>query len=393
MLDHVQRNATIEDVRREFAITETRALGSNRYQATIAVNDDVGDGLPVNLRDMDTAAYMKNPVVLYSHDRWSRYPIGQTLALRWDDAGRLLATFKFSETNPEAKVVRSLWEEGILRAASLSARPEYEGDGSVGPFGYGGGKVERYRMTEWSIVAVPADPDAVRSAHWAAMQSILKHGGNDMNEEQVRAMIERHGADLKDETKRNDALVRMINEAVTATTSGQADSIKRAVEDALKAQADAQKAEADRLAAERAAGANGTGGANGAAGAPAADQTTDEQIAQRADERAQLLRQCDGLLPDDFDSVKATNRELLVAAVGDEVPDKESKSEDYLRAMLDTIVTRRSQAGPGGGDPTAAGGTVARGTQAQPAAGGAATPVVTSPLTGWAIRRMEGRAS
>ena len=62
--------------------------------------------------------------------------------------------------------------------------------------------------------------------------------------------------------------------------------------------------------------------------------------------RADLLTMVSGLLPTDFERRGKSNKEILVAAAGDEVKDAANQSEDYLRAKLEDIIERRANVAP-----------------------------------------------
>ena len=73
----------------EFSV-ECVTRAPNAYTAIIAVKDDVGDGLPLNLRGMNLEPYKRNPVVMFAHGKGflgapgldargpvHRYPLGR----------------------------------------------------------------------------------------------------------------------------------------------------------------------------------------------------------------------------------------------------------------------------------------------------------------------------
>ena len=76
----------------------------------------------------------------------------------------------------------------------------------------------------------------------------------------------------------------------------------------------------------------------------ARQETTDaqQQAEVDAETRADLLTMVSGLLPDGFERRGKSNKEILVAAAGDEVKDAANQSEDYLRAKLEDIIERRA---------------------------------------------------
>ena len=70
-------------------------------------------------------------------------------------------------------------------------------------------------------------------------------------------------------------------------------------------------------------------------------------IEEAAEQRAELLTMVAPLLPKDFDRAGKTTKDILVAAAGDEVQDAANRSEDYLRAKIETIIERRKPDGEG----------------------------------------------
>lgn len=146
------------------------------HSATIFVNKASRDGVVIEPAGMDFGGYGKNPVVLYAHDLTGRtqsagLPIGRTRRLVRTADGRLRADFEFLPGDAFADRVRNAWRRGFLRGASIGwriieSRPS-------------GGKlvVTKSELLEWSIVAVPADPDAVRHAYGRVMRSLLDSGG------------------------------------------------------------------------------------------------------------------------------------------------------------------------------------------------------------------------
>ena len=322
----------METIRGDFPITATEALDNGRALAVIAVNDDIGDGKPIPLRQMSLEDYERNPVVMFEHgsvgtNRGSgKYaiPVGRSTSVRFTERG-MESEFEWLPGDPEAARVRNAWEKGFLRAASVRARRSPNG----------------FRLVEWSIVAVPADADAVRS-----LLSILPEG-DAMDAKQIQEAVRSALGDGKqlDPAEVARSLTGTLTEAVT-----------KAVKEANEA---AETARAEQAAAEQEA----TGGRPARALAD-------------ADARADLLITTKPLLPKDFDPKGKAAKEILVAAVGDEVTDAAQRSEDYLMAKVEGIVERREKAASGRGS--------------QPS-----EPIETSlaePLSVHAIRQLEENA-
>ena len=145
------------------------------YSVTIFANELSRDGVSVDIDGMDFSNYRKNPVVLFAHDYSGRtessgLPIGRTVSLDRTPDGRIRADFEFLSGDPFADRVRNAWNRGFLRAASIGwkaieARPSERGRGL---------RIVKSELIEWSIVAVPADPDALRSAYTRVMRALIE---------------------------------------------------------------------------------------------------------------------------------------------------------------------------------------------------------------------------
>lgn len=290
---------------------------AQRFEAVIAVNDDVGDGRPVRLRDLDLDAYRKNPVVLFQHDRFSGLPVGRTLEIGFDDSGRLVADFEFLPEDPMAERVRNAWRRGYLRAASITFSAPLQG---------------RPVLREWSIVSVPADMDAViRGLHARQISDIL----DDPDHEDSRAatmpakpvevaavVAEGDGnppaqpttvGERTAEPIEDDIVFSLLEKLTARIDDLVASSVERALRAAMPAEENSSPEEDD----------------------------PEKEIRARASQRAELIHLASELLPSEFDTRAASDREILLAAVGPETPGADERSDDYLLAILHGIASRR----------------------------------------------------
>ena len=97
------------------------------------------------------------------------------------------------------------------------------------------------------------------------------------------------------------------------------------------------------------------------------DKDKEKKMMEDAERRAELIVQCRPLLADDFVTKDRSAKDILVAAVGDEVKDADKRSEDYLEAKVEGILERRGDAtrqakGTGAGQAAGAGGKPPSGT-------------------------------
>jgi HK97 family phage prohead protease len=149
---------TITDAKRKrFDVIVGRAAGASsdaRLTITTQQEDREGDILIPEGAVLD--AYRKNPVVLFSHDHYS-IPVARTTSLDVIPGRGIRADFVWLKNDPDADRVRNAFEQGVLNAASVGFRPL-----AWDPLGTGGYRYTKWELLEWSIVAVPANAEAVR---------------------------------------------------------------------------------------------------------------------------------------------------------------------------------------------------------------------------------------
>ena len=131
--------------------------------------DRTGDIVKVD--GIDYKNYMKNPVVLFQHERSGKngtYPIGKTKRM-WKENGKLKAEVELHEDTETARTVKGLIDKGMLNAASIGFR------GVKREFKDVDGQQIRIftksELLEWSIVDVPANQDAIREKNYLMYDS------------------------------------------------------------------------------------------------------------------------------------------------------------------------------------------------------------------------------
>jgi len=144
--------------------------GSKIHRITIFKNEKARSGPELSLKGMSIAAYKRNPTVQWAHDTMGYtpsggLPIGRTVLLDKDDS-RIKADFTFLQDDPFASRVENAWEQGYIRAASVSWRSiESERiDGEEQDWFGTGWRDTKSELLEWSLVPVPADPGALRES-------------------------------------------------------------------------------------------------------------------------------------------------------------------------------------------------------------------------------------
>lgn len=116
----------------------------------------------------DLSSYLKNPVVLWSHDI-SSPPIGKNLSLQEDETG-LKAVTQFDEKSPQAMQVFDLFQRGFLNAFSVGfIRKDFVMEDLPNANGRKGLAITKAELYEYSPVSVPANPGALASRELAEL--------------------------------------------------------------------------------------------------------------------------------------------------------------------------------------------------------------------------------
>lgn len=157
-----------EIVRRAFVIPEVRQVSEGddpEYEWTITTAGLKRDNNILEIAGIKVEAYLRNPVVMWVHSYWGYpdgLPIGRTTKLMIE-ADRIRAWMRWAPT-PEAQTIRRLVDGGFLRAASIGWWP-LKWERLEDPEGnWLGWRFTESDMLEWSVVPVPADPQALKAA-------------------------------------------------------------------------------------------------------------------------------------------------------------------------------------------------------------------------------------
>lgn len=138
--------------------------GVYEVMASTEAMDRQGDVLVSTGAQLDN--YRRNPVVLWAHD-YTRLPVAKTLDIQPVPGVGLRATMEFAPNgvDPFIDAVRALWDGGFLNAASVGFQPK-----AGTPIGNGGTRYTSWDLLEFSIVPIPANPDALRLAYAPEVQ-------------------------------------------------------------------------------------------------------------------------------------------------------------------------------------------------------------------------------
>lgn len=189
---------------------QTRQNEDGTHEITIAANNIARDNLDVDLDSLRLDNYLRNPVVLWAHNM-TIPPIGRAVAVTKAD-GKITARFEFAKGNRFAEDIENLWNQGILRAASI----RWDGGDVSFP---DTGPLMRFtgsELIEWSIVPVGSDPDALRQAARSLsipMRRLMvphieeaRMTKRQMTLEEIEAQLAELQAQVGDLTERVDAL-------------------------------------------------------------------------------------------------------------------------------------------------------------------------------------------
>jgi HK97 family phage prohead protease len=143
-------------------------LGERQVKFTISTNAIDRDKDKVNQKGWDLLNYLKNPVVLFGHDAKS-LPVGKCVQIGLED-GEQKATVEFVNKDipiagPMSEAVYQLCVGGFLSATSVGFRPlewEFSTEKDRGADTYQGGvDFNKQELMEFSIVPIPANPEAL----------------------------------------------------------------------------------------------------------------------------------------------------------------------------------------------------------------------------------------
>lgn len=126
----------------------------------------------------DLGMYLRNPVVLWLHDAYGHtasagIPVGTTKSLEIIPGKGIRATgIDWLEGDEFADRVRNAWAQGKIRGASIGFLPI-----EARPNTHGGYDHLRWKLLEWSLVPIPANPTAIRRVGGGAVVLATKRAG------------------------------------------------------------------------------------------------------------------------------------------------------------------------------------------------------------------------
>jgi HK97 family phage prohead protease len=135
--------------------TDVQPVGDRRIRFLISTGSVDRDGDVLDPKGWDLTHYKKSPVVLWAHD-YSQMPIAKAVSIGQTAKG-LEATAEFPRPGiyPFADTVYDMLKGGFLNATSVGFKP-IESESIKG-----GRKYTKTELLEFSIVPVPANPEAL----------------------------------------------------------------------------------------------------------------------------------------------------------------------------------------------------------------------------------------
>jgi len=140
-------------IRSENYIEKASKLSEGEVEFVVSTGDVDAHSERINVNGIDLKDYKKNPVVLWGHDGFN-LPIAKTTKI-WKQDDKLMARAMFYLKDEFAAKVYNFILDGFLNAVSIG--------GVVKTWGEDGMTISELLMKEFSVVSVPANPNALVS--------------------------------------------------------------------------------------------------------------------------------------------------------------------------------------------------------------------------------------
>lgn len=148
---------TVQVKTARYTVTASATTAEGEASVTITTSAPDRSKDRVEPGGANLANYLKNPVVMFAH-RYGDIPVGTCTAVESTSEG-ISARFRWLENDPFADRVRNAWDQGVLRGASIGFLPtKWTYDEERRGYDY-----LEWEMLEWSICAIPCNPEAVRA--------------------------------------------------------------------------------------------------------------------------------------------------------------------------------------------------------------------------------------
>ena len=167
--------------RKIFPIDSIKSINEDDLTLTAVITDSSldRDNEIISTKGIQTDNFMKNPVVLYSHNRVGPFeftndlPVGKVLSLK-KMAKKMEAKVKFTpeDLHPDGYKLFRMYKEGFLRAFSIGYK---EIKSSIKEVGDTVIKVlDKIDLAELSVAIIPANPNAIAKSLTLPADSVIK---------------------------------------------------------------------------------------------------------------------------------------------------------------------------------------------------------------------------
>lgn len=139
-------------IKKDGIIEKASKLKEGEVDFIVSTNALDSHGERINVDGIDYKSYLKgNNVILWAHDGYN-LPIGNAVKM-WKDGNKLMARAKFYLKDEFPAKVYQYILDGVLKAVSIGGMVEEWGDDGL--------TIQRMNMKEFSVVSVPANPEAI----------------------------------------------------------------------------------------------------------------------------------------------------------------------------------------------------------------------------------------
>lgn len=188
-------------------IEKASKLSEGEIEFVVSTNALDSHGERIDVDGIDIKDYKKNPVVLWGHDGYN-LPIAKATKV-WKESGKLMARAKFYLKDEFSRKVYDYIVDGYLNAVSIG--------GMVQEWGSDGMTISKMVMKEFSVVSVPANPEAIATAKSLTGEQLNELQG--MFNAYARKMLTKNGnEDLLEKIQVLDTLVATLKEVAIGET-------------------------------------------------------------------------------------------------------------------------------------------------------------------------------
>lgn len=136
-------------------IEKATKLAEGEVEFVVSTTDLDAHGERINVAGIDYKQYLKgNNVILWGHDGFN-LPIGNAVKM-WVEGNKLMARAKFYLKDDFPRKVYQYIMDGVVKAVSIGGIVEQWSDDGV--------TIEKMTMKEFSVVSIPANPNALVAA-------------------------------------------------------------------------------------------------------------------------------------------------------------------------------------------------------------------------------------